>query len=74
MHSHPLSVRELVSLVLIEYLPRISDPIVIPQVFSQASVVFSAIGILLLVSIVLDLSVWALWAIMTLRSTRQLKM
>ena len=67
MHSHPPSVRELVLLVLIEYLPRICDPIVIPQVFSQASVIFSAIGMLLLVSIILDLSVWALWAMMTLR-------
>ena len=74
MHSHRLSVRELVSSVLIEYLPRICYPIVIPQVFSQASVVFSAIGMLLLVSIILDLSVWALWAIMTLRFIRQLKM
>ena len=74
MHSHPPSVRELVLLVLIEYLPRICDPIVIPQVFSQASVIFSAIGMLLLVSIILDLSVWALWAIMTLRFIRQLKM
>ena len=73
MHSHPPSVRELVLLVLIEYLPRICDPIVIPQVFSQASVIFSAIGMLLLVSIILDLSVWALWAIMTLRFIRQLK-
>ena len=62
----------LVSL-LIEYL-RIRNLIVIPQVFSQASVVFSGIGILLLVSIILDLSVWALWAIMTLGFIRQLKM
>ena len=46
----------------------------IPQGFSQASVIFSAIGILLLVSIILDLSVWALWAIMTLGFIRQLKM
>ena len=53
--------------VLIEYPPRICDLIVIPQVFSQASVIFSAIGMLLLVSIILDLSVWALWAMMTLR-------
>ena len=74
MHSHRLSAWELVSSVLIEYLPRICHPIVIPQVFSQASVVFSAIGMLLLVSIILGLFVWALWAIMTLRSTRQLKM
>ena len=62
----------LVSL-LIEYL-RIRNLIVIPQVFSQASVIFSAIGMLLLVSIILDLSVWALWAIMTLGFIRQLKM
>jgi hypothetical protein len=74
MRSHPLSVRELVSSVLIQYLPRICDPIVIPQVFSQANVVFSGIGMLLLVSIILDLSVWALRAIMTLRFVRQLKM
>ena len=46
----------------------------IPQAFSQASVIFSAIGMLLLVSIILDLSAWALWAIMTLRFIRQLKM
>ena len=63
----------LVSL-LIEYLPRICDPIVFPQVFSQASVIFSGIGMLLLVSIFLDLCVWALWAIMVLRFIRQLKM
>ena len=62
----------LVSL-LIECL-RIRNLIVIPQVFSQASVIFSAIGMLLLVSIILDLSVWALWAIMTLGFIRQLKM
>ena len=74
MHSHPPSVRELVLSVLIEYPPRICDPIVIPQVFSQASVIFSAIGMLLLVSIILDLSVWALWAIMRLTFIRQLKM
>ena len=56
---------------LIEYLPRIYDPILIPQVFSQANVVFSGIGMLLLVSIFLDLSVQA---IMTLKFIRQLKM
>ena len=74
MHSHSPSVRELVLSVLIEYLPRICDLIVIPQVFSQASVIFSAIGMLLLVSIILDLSVWALWSIMRLTFIRQLKM
>ena len=74
MRSHPLSVRELVSSVLFVYLPRNCDPIVIPQVFSQANVVFSGIGMLLLVSSILDLSVWASWAIMTLRFIRRLKM
>jgi hypothetical protein len=74
MRSHPLSVRELVSSVSIEYLPKICDPIMIHQVFSQANVVFSGIGMLLLVSIILDLSVWASWAIMTLKFIRQLKM
>jgi hypothetical protein len=46
----------------------------IPQIISPANVIFSGIGVLLLVSIILDLSVWALWAIMTLRFIRQLKM
>ena len=63
----------LVSL-LIEYLPRISDPIVIdviPQAFSPANVVFSGIGVLLLVSIIFDLS---MRATMTLAFVRRLKM
>ena len=63
MHSHPLSVRVLVSSVLIEPIPRICDLIVIRQVFPSANVVFSGIGVLLLVSIILDLS---MQAIMTL--------
>ena len=57
MHSLPHLVRALVSLVSIHYLLRICDPIAIFQVLSPASVVFSGIGILLLVSAVLDLSV-----------------
>ena len=63
MHSHPLSVRVLVSSVLIEPIPIICDLIVIRQVFPSANVVFSGIGVLLLVSIILDLS---MQAIMTL--------
>ena len=61
-HSPPLSVRVLVSLVsiVLVYLPRICDPIVIPQVLSPANVVFSGIGVLLLVSIIFDLSVLAI--------------
>ena len=57
MHSPRLWVRVLVSLVSIHYHLGISDPIVIPQAFSPANAVFSGIGILLLVSIILDLSV-----------------
>jgi hypothetical protein len=60
MHSPPLLVKVLVSLVSTHYLPSICDPIVIPQVLSPANVVFSGIGILLLVSIILDLSVPAI--------------
>ena len=60
----------LVSL-LIEYLLIICDPIVIPQAFSPANVVFSGIGVLLLVSIILGLS---MRATMTLAFVRQLKM
>jgi hypothetical protein len=46
----------LVSLVSLDYLPRNPDLIiVIPQVFSPAQMVFSGIGILLLVSITVDL-------------------
>ena len=43
----------------------------IHQIFSPASVVFSGIGVLLLVSIILDLSVQAT---MTLALVRRLKM
>ena len=71
IHSHPLSVRVLVSSVLIEPVPSICDPIVIPQVFSPANVIFSGIGVLLLVSIILDLS---MRSIMTLAFVRRLKM
>jgi hypothetical protein len=55
MHSPPLLVRVLVSLVSIDYLLGIRDPIV-TQVFSPANAVFSGVGVLLLVSITLDLS------------------
>jgi hypothetical protein len=47
-----------------------SDPIVIPQVLSPANVVFSGIGILLSVRIIIDLSARA---IMTLALVRRLK-
>jgi hypothetical protein len=57
MHSLLHFVRASVSLVSIHYLLGICDPIAIPQVLSPASVVFSGIGILLLVSTILDLSV-----------------
>jgi hypothetical protein len=40
----------LASFVPIHYFPRICDPIVTAQVFSPANVVFSGIGVLLLVS------------------------
>ena len=46
----------LVSLVSIHYLPRICDPIVVPQVFPSANVIFSGIGVLLSVSTIFDLS------------------
>ncbi len=70
-HSPPLLPRELVSLVSIDYLPGISDPIFIPQAFSPANVVFAGIGVLLLVRIILDISVST---IMTLAFVRRLKM
>jgi hypothetical protein len=54
-HSPPLLVKVLVSLVSIDYPPRICDLIVIPQVFSPANMIFAGIGILLLVSIILYL-------------------
>lgn len=53
------------------YLLRICDPIVIPQVFSPANVIFSGIGVLLLVSIILDHS---LMVIITAAFLRRLKM
>ena len=71
MHFPPLSVKALVPSVLIEYLPRFRDLIVIPQIFSPASVVFSGIGVLLSVSIILDLSARAK---MTVVLVRRLKM
>ena len=43
----------------------------IPQIFSPANVIFSGIGVLLLVSVILDFSVRA---IMTLVFVRRLKM
>ena len=70
-HSRPHSVRVLVSLVSIDYLPRICDPIVIPQAFSPANTIFSGIGVLLLVSIIFDFSVRV---ITTLAFVRQLRM
>jgi hypothetical protein len=74
VHSRPPWVRVLVSSVLNEAIPRICDLIVIdviPQAFSPANVVFSGIGVLLLVSIILDLSIRAT---MTLGFVRRLKM
>jgi hypothetical protein len=56
---------------IIDYLPRICDLIFVPQISSPANVVFSGIGVLLSVSIVLDLPVSA---IMTLALLRRLKM
>jgi hypothetical protein len=53
------------------YLRRICDPIVIPQAFSPANAVFSGIGVLLLVSIILDRRVLA---IVTTVYLRRLKM
>ena len=70
-HSLPPLVRVLVSFVPIDYFPIICDPIVIPQIFSPENVVLSGIGVLLLVSIIFDLSVSA---IMTLAFLRRLKM
>jgi hypothetical protein len=60
MHSPQLWVRALVSLVSIPYFLGICDPIIIRQVFSPTNAVFSGIGILLLVSIIFDLSVPAM--------------
>ena len=68
--SPPLSVKVLVPLVSIDHLPRICDLISIPQISQPATMVFSGIGVLLLVSIILDLSVSA---IMTLAFYRLLK-
>ena len=50
----------LVPLVLIDYFPIIYDPIITPQIFSPANVVFSGIGVLLLVGIIVDISVLAI--------------
>ena len=66
-HSPPLLARALVSLVPIHHLRRIFGLIVIPQVFSPANVVFSGIGVLLLVSIVCDRSVLEIVTIIFLR-------
>jgi hypothetical protein len=55
MHSPQLWARVLVSLVSIHYHPGICDSIVILQAFSPANAVFSGIGVLLLVSTILDL-------------------
>jgi hypothetical protein len=70
-HSPPLLVRVLVLSVSIHSLPKICDLIVVPQVFSPVNVVVSGIGVLLLVSIILDLSVVG---ILTLAFVRRLKM
>lgn len=71
-HSPPLLPRALALFVSIDYHhPRITDLIVIPQTFSPANVIFSGIGVLLLVSIIFDISVSA---IMTLEFVRRLKM
>ena len=71
MHSPQLSVKALVLLVSIVYIPRICDLIVIPQAFSPANVIFSGIGVLLLVSLIPDLWVHA---IMIMAFVRRLKM
>ena len=68
--SPPLLVKGLVSLVSIYHLHTICDLIAISQISQPASVVFSGIGVLLLVSIILDLSVSA---IVTLAFLRLLK-
>jgi hypothetical protein len=69
--SRPLLVKGLVSLVSIDHLPRICDLIGISQISQPANVVFSGIGVLLMVSTILDLSVSA---IMTLSFLRPPKM
>ena len=58
--SPPLLVKVLVSLVQIDLLPRFRDLIFVFQIWSPANVVFSGIGVLLLVSIILDLPVSAI--------------
>jgi hypothetical protein len=60
MHSPPRLVKVLVSLVPVDYLPRICDLIFISQIWSPANVVFAGIGVLLMVSIMLDLPVSAI--------------
>ena len=58
--SPPLLVKVLASLVPIDILPRICNLILVFKIWSPANVVFSGIGVLLLVSIVLDLPVSAI--------------
>ena len=60
MHSPPRLVKVLVSLVPIDYLPRICELIFISQIWSPANIVFSGIGVLLMVSIMPDLLVSAI--------------
>ena len=64
-------VKVLVSLVPGDHLPRICDLIFVLQISSPANVVFCGIGVLLSVSVVLDLPVSA---VMTLAFLRRLKM
>ena len=59
-HSRLLLVKVLVSLVPIDILPRICDLILVFQLWSPTNIIFSGIGVLLLVSIVLDLPVTAI--------------
>jgi hypothetical protein len=58
------------SLVSIDYLPGIRDLIVIFQIWSPANVVFSGIGVLLSVSIMLDLPVSAIMTLACLGGKR----
>jgi hypothetical protein len=67
----PLLAKVLVSLVSIDHFPRICTLIDIFQISQPANVVFSGIGVLLLVSIIIDLSVPA---VVTLALLRRLKM
>ena len=70
MRAPPRLVKVLVSLVPIEYLPRIWDLIFVLQILSPANAVFSGIGVLLMVSIILDLSVSAIVTLVFLRLLR----